>query len=59
MTIHTAHKFGNRISINLSSESRSFIFINLSLIEDFNMLKKKVSLNENDINIANIPTIFL
>lgn len=58
MTIHTAHKFGNRISINLSSESRSFIFVNLSMIQAFNMLKKKVSLKENDINIANIPQIF-
>lgn len=58
MTIHTAHKFGNRISINLSSESRSFIFVNLSIIQAFNMLKKKVSLNEKDINIANIPQIF-
>lgn len=58
MTIHTAHKFGNRISINLSSEPRSFIFVNISMIQAFNMLKKKVSLNENDINIANIPQFF-
>ena len=58
MTIHTAHKFGNRISINLSSESRSFIFVNLSMIQAFNMLKKKGALNESDINIANIPQIF-
>lgn len=58
MTIHTAHKFGNRISINLSSESRSFIFVNLSMIQALNMLKKKVNLNENDINIANIPQFF-
>lgn len=58
MSIYTAHKFGNRISINLSSESRSFIFVNLSMIQAFNMLKKKVSLNEKDINIANIPQIF-
>jgi hypothetical protein len=28
------------------------------MIQAFNMLKKKVSLNENDINIANIPQIF-
>jgi hypothetical protein len=59
MTIHTAHKFGNRISINLSSESRSFIFVNLSMIQAFNMLKKKVNLNKNDINIANITQFFL
>ncbi|MEO8234692.1 MAG: hypothetical protein ABI549_04690 [Flavobacterium sp.] len=58
MSIYTAHKFGNRISINLSSESRHFIFVNLSMIQAYNMLKKKMSINENDINIANIPQIF-
>jgi len=56
MTIHTAHTFGNRISINLSGESRSFIFVNLSMIQAFNMLKKKV--NGNEVNIANIPQYF-
>ncbi|MBP9792600.1 MAG: hypothetical protein KBC56_01215 [Flavobacterium sp.] len=58
MTIHTAHKFGNRISINLSNESRSFIFVNLSMIQAFNMLKKKVNVMKDEVNIANIPQYF-
>ena len=56
MTIHTAHKFGNRISINLGKEPRSFLFVNLSMIQALNMLKKKVDAEK--INISNIPQLF-
>ena len=56
MTIHTAHKFGNRISINLSRETRSFLFVNLSMIQAFNMLKRKTNVAE--VNIGNIPRVF-
>ncbi len=58
MTIHTAHKFGNRISINLGKEARSFLFVNLSMIQALNMLKKKIDVKKTGINIGNIPRLF-
>ncbi len=36
-TIHAAHKSGNRISINLGSETRTLIFVNLTLIQVYNL----------------------
>ncbi|MEO8234690.1 MAG: hypothetical protein ABI549_04680 [Flavobacterium sp.] len=57
-TIHSAHKSGNRISINLSNETRSLIFINLSLIQVFNMIKEKVDVTKNEINSNNIGYYF-
>lgn len=56
MTIHTAHKFGNRISINLGKETRSFLFVNLSMIQALNMLKKKTDIKK--VHIGNIPQMF-
>lgn len=56
MTIHTAHKFGNRISINLGKEPRSFLFVNLSMIQALNMLKKKMDIKK--VHIGNIPQMF-
>lgn len=56
MTIHTAHKFGNRISINLGKEPRSFLFVNVSMIQALNMLKTKTDISK--VNISNIPQIF-
>lgn len=56
MTIHTAHKFGNRISINLGKEPRYFLFVNLSMIQALNMLKEKIDTRK--VNIANIPQMF-
>lgn len=58
MTIHTAHKFGNRISINLGNDTRSFLFVNLSMIQALNMIGKKIDLKKNNVNIANIPKFF-
>lgn len=56
MTIHTAHKAGNRISINLGKEPRSFLFVNLSMIQALNMLKEKTDIKK--VNISNIPQVF-
>jgi hypothetical protein len=56
MTIHTAHKFGNRISINLGNEPRYFLFVNLSMIQALNMLKKKMDIKK--VHIGNIPQMF-
>ncbi len=58
MTIHSAHKVGNRISINLGNDSRGFFFVNLSMIQAINMLKQKMDIKKNNVNIANIPGFF-
>ncbi|THU40345.1 hypothetical protein FAM09_10785 [Niastella caeni] len=58
MTVHTAHKFGNRISINLGKEARGFLFVNLSMIQALNMLKKKIDIRAHNINISNISSYF-
>lgn len=56
--IHTAHKSGNRISISLSNEPRTLAFINLSMIQVFNMLKHKVDPTNLEINPDNIASLF-
>jgi hypothetical protein len=56
MRLYTAHKFGNRISINVGEETRSFLFVNLSMIQAANMLKKKVDVKK--INLSNIRSLF-
>jgi hypothetical protein len=56
MRLYTAHKFGNRISINVGQETRSFLFVNLSMIQAANMLKKKVDAKK--INLSNIRSLF-
>ncbi|UPK66560.1 hypothetical protein [Chitinophaga filiformis] len=58
MTIYTANKAGNRISINIGEESRSFLFVNLSMVQAINMLKKKIDIVEHNVNIANIGRFF-
>ncbi|MBL7729065.1 MAG: hypothetical protein JNM68_15320 [Dinghuibacter sp.] len=58
MTLYTAHKFGNRININLGQEARAFLFVNLSMIQAANLLKKEAGLPAAAINIANIPQLF-
>ncbi|MDB5285481.1 MAG: hypothetical protein JWR05_430 [Mucilaginibacter sp.] len=57
-TIHTAYKSGNRISINLSRETRSLAFINLSVIQIYNMIKKKADLNNVMVVPDNIGHLF-
>lgn len=57
-TIHSACKSGNRLSINLSNETRSLIFINLSLIQVYNMIKDKIDVTTTKINANNIATYF-
>jgi hypothetical protein len=58
MTLHTAHQFGNRISINLGKEARAFLFVNLSMVQALNMLKKKMDINAHQLNIVNISSYF-
>ncbi|KIO75541.1 hypothetical protein TH53_20030 [Pedobacter lusitanus] len=57
-TPHTAHQSGNRISINLSKETRYLAFTNLSLIQVFNMVKEKINLTDTDVNPDNIAYLF-
>lgn len=58
MKIHTVHKAGNRITINLGKQSRFFYFINLSLIQVFNMIKSKLTFEDEKISIYNIAPYF-
>jgi hypothetical protein len=57
-TPYTAHKSGNRISINLSKETRYLAFINLSLIQVINMVKEQVQLSNVKIDCHNIGHLF-
>ena len=58
MSVYTAHKFGNRISINLGKDSRYFLFINLSLIQAMNLLKKKIDVVREGVDFTNIRAFF-
>ena len=57
-TPHTAHKSGNRISINLSSETRYLAFVNLTVLQALNMIKKKVVNKNLEITSDNISSLF-
>ncbi|MEM9920246.1 MAG: hypothetical protein AAF990_19275 [Bacteroidota bacterium] len=57
-TIHSAYKSGNRISINLSKETRTLAFINLTLIQVFNMLKEKIDTHKTIVDPDNIAQLF-
>lgn len=57
-TIHSAHKSGNRISINLGNETRSLIFTNLSMIQVYNMIREKVDVTTIELNPDTIAPHF-
>lgn len=59
MTLHTAHKYGNRIAFNLGKESRYLLIINLSMLQVYDMIKKKIDIRENEVNNKNITAYFL
>ncbi len=58
MTLHTTYKFGNRITINLGKQTRIFYFVNLTMIQALNMLKKKIDVKKHQLTIYNIPAYF-
>jgi len=58
MKIHTMHKKGNRITINLGKQPRIFYFINLTLLQAYKMLKNGLRDNSEDITIYNIAPLF-
>jgi len=56
MTLHTTYKHGNRICINLGSETRYFLYINLSMIQVHNMLKEVTDISK--VNVYNVAETF-
>jgi hypothetical protein len=55
---HRIHTLGNRLTINLGKETRSFLFMNLTMTQAFNMLAKKMDTSEHKIDIVNIARYF-
>lgn len=56
MTLHTTHKFGNRICINIGTETRYFLYMNLSMIQVYNLLKKKTDISK--LTVYNVAETF-
>jgi hypothetical protein len=57
-TPYTAHKSGNRISINLGRETRHLAFINLSMLQVMKMLRECTGLADTSIDCNNIGYLF-
>lgn len=57
-TLHTTYKSGNRFTINLGNETRYFLYVNLSLTQAFNMLKKKLGVSVLHVDLYNISKLF-
>ncbi|SEB97368.1 hypothetical protein SAMN04489761_2136 [Tenacibaculum sp. MAR_2009_124] len=56
--IHSAYKSGNRISINLSKETRTLLFTNLTLIQVYNLIGQKTDLSKIKLTPNNITSVF-
>ncbi|PSL34455.1 hypothetical protein [Chitinophaga ginsengisoli] len=52
------HKLGNRLTINLGREPRSFLFLNLTMVQALNKLKQVIDVDEHKIDIINIADYF-
>ncbi len=52
------YRSGNRFTINLGKEARSFLFVNLTLPQAYNMLKQKIDVKKHRIDIINIARYF-
>ncbi|QHI35933.1 hypothetical protein IMCC3317_12810 [Kordia antarctica] len=53
MTLHTTYKHGNRICINIGTETRYFLYVNLSMIQVYNKLKEVTDIRKVDVyNVA-------
>ncbi|SEB97333.1 hypothetical protein SAMN04489761_2135 [Tenacibaculum sp. MAR_2009_124] len=57
-TVHGSYKSGNRFTINLGAETRYFLFVNLSLTQAYNMLRKEKNIAKEKINLVNISELF-
>lgn len=57
-TPYTASRSDNRISVNLSRETRYLALINLTLIQVVHLLKEQAGIPGKEITAANISTLF-
>ncbi|PTX61087.1 hypothetical protein C8N46_105243 [Kordia periserrulae] len=57
-SVHQTYKSGNRFTINLGNETRYFLYVNLSLTQAFNMLKEKLGVSLEHVNLYNISKLF-
>ncbi len=57
-TPYTAYKSGNRISINMGSETRYLAFVNLTMIQAANMIKERSGLSAEKIDANHISDLF-
>jgi len=58
VSTYKLHTSGNRLTINLGKQDRYFFFINVTLTQALNMLKKKINIKEHGIDITNIANYF-
>lgn len=58
VSTYKLHTSGNRLTINLGNQDRYFYFINITLTQALNMLKKKINVYELGIDITNISNYF-
>jgi hypothetical protein len=58
MKIHTMHRRGNRMTINIGKEPRIFYFVNLTLRQAYKMLKPKAVQIDEEITVYNIAPLF-
>ncbi|MEM9546945.1 MAG: hypothetical protein AAGA77_13275 [Bacteroidota bacterium] len=56
--IDQVHTLGNRICLNLGSESRYLLFVNLSIIQVYEMLKEKMDVVEKKVDCTNVAQFF-
>lgn len=57
-TVHESYKSGNRFTINLGSETRYFLYMNLSLPQAYTMLETKLGLAIKDVDLFTISKLF-
>lgn len=57
-TVHATYKSSNRFTINLGTETRYFLYVNLSLTQAYNMLKKKFGISVEHVDLYNISKLF-
>ena len=54
----TIRNSGNRLTINLGLETRYFMFINLTMSQAYNMIKKNFDLTNHTVDVINISKYF-
>lgn len=54
----TVNNSGNRLTINLAKESRYFYFVNLTLTQAYNLIKKHYDIGDRKVDVINISKYF-